>query len=62
MHNLIEKFTPEAVEAPTADEGLTMVEYAVAASVIAIAAAAAFTLVGTNVAKAINDLAGKITG
>ena len=41
MLNLIEKFTP-AVEADTNDAGLTTVEYAVAAAVVAAGAVAAF--------------------
>ena len=40
MLNLIEKFTP-AVEADTDDAGLTTVEYAVAAAVVAAGAVAA---------------------
>ena len=41
MLNLVEKFTP-AVEADTDDAGLTTVEYAVAAAVVAAGAGAAF--------------------
>ena len=59
MLNLVEKFTP-AVEADTTDAGLTTVEYAVAAAVVAAGTIAAFGLLGTNVMGKINDLAGRI--
>jgi Flp pilus assembly pilin Flp len=59
MLNLVEKFTP-AVEADTTDAGLTTVEYAVAAAVVAGGAIAAFALLGTNVMNKINDLANSI--
>jgi pilus assembly protein Flp/PilA len=39
------------------DEGLTMVEYAVAGSLITLAAATAFTTLGTNVATKITQIA-----
>ena len=39
------------------EEGLTMVEYAVAAAVIAAGAIAAFQLLGTNVSTKVNTLA-----
>lgn len=42
------------------DDGLTMVEYAIAGSLIAAGAAAAFTLLGTNVSSMINYIAGLI--
>lgn len=38
------------------EEGLTMVEYAVAGSLITLAAAAAFTNLGTAITDAINDM------
>jgi pilus assembly protein Flp/PilA len=38
------------------EEGLTMVEYAIAGALVAIAAVAAFTALGTAVATRINDL------
>ena len=43
------------------EEGLTIVEYAVAGALISAAAVAAFTLLGGNVALLINYLAGIIT-
>jgi Flp pilus assembly pilin Flp len=55
MLNLVEKFTP-AVEADTNDEGLTMVEYAVAAAVVAVGAGALFATLGTEVKDKIQDL------
>jgi pilus assembly protein Flp/PilA len=55
MHNLVSKFTPEAsVEGD--DAGLTMVEYAVAGSLITLAAVAAFTTLGTTVAGKIGQI------
>jgi pilus assembly protein Flp/PilA len=39
------------------DEGLTMVEYAVAGSLITLAAVTAFTTLGTNVAAKITQIA-----
>ena len=39
------------------EEGLTMVEYAVAGALVAAGAAAAFTTLGTDVGTAINNLA-----
>lgn len=42
-------------------KGLTTVEYAVAGSVIVLAAVAAFVLLGGNVSKAITAIAGYIT-
>ncbi len=44
------------------ETGLELSEYAVAAALIAIAAVVAFQTLGGNIAKAINTLAGKITG
>ncbi len=42
------------------EEGLTMVEYAVAAAVIAAGAITAFQLLGTNVSTKVNTLANTI--
>lgn len=42
------------------EEGLTMTEYAVAGSLVAITAVAAFEFLGTQIAGAIDFLAGKI--
>jgi pilus assembly protein Flp/PilA len=42
------------------EEGLTMVEYAVAGSLVAAACVAAFLLLGTKIAAVINYLAGII--
>jgi pilus assembly protein Flp/PilA len=39
------------------DEGLTMVEYAIAGALVAAGAVIAFTTLGTNIATAINGLA-----
>ena len=43
------------------EEGLTIVEYAIAGSLVAGGAVAAFTLLGTNIKGFINWLAGQIT-
>ncbi len=42
------------------ETGLELSEYAVAAALVALAAVAAFQLLGTNIATKITDLAGKI--
>ncbi len=42
------------------ETGLELSEYAVAAALVALAAVAAFQLLGTTIATRINDLAGKI--
>jgi pilus assembly protein Flp/PilA len=44
------------------EEGLTMVEYAVAGSLITLAAVTAFTTLGTNVSTKITQIANVITG
>lgn len=44
------------------ETGLELSEYAVAAALVAIAAVAAFTLLGDNIALKINELANTITG
>lgn len=43
------------------EEGLTVVEYAVAGGLISLAVVAAFQLLGTNVGNVINALAAVIT-
>ena len=42
------------------ETGLELSEYAVAAALVAVAAVAAFQLLGTNIGTKINELAGKI--
>ncbi|HEX6719069.1 MAG TPA: hypothetical protein VF088_18315 [Pyrinomonadaceae bacterium] len=42
------------------ETGLELSEYAVAAALVALAAVAAFQLLGTNIATKISQLAGKI--
>lgn len=44
------------------ETGLELSEYAVAAALVALAAVAAFQLLGTNIGSKINELATKITG
>ncbi|MFI4866084.1 MAG: Flp family type IVb pilin [Steroidobacterales bacterium] len=44
------------------EEGLTMVEYAVAGGLVTLAAVAAFTALGTNVTTRINALAAAVLG
>ena len=46
---------------PNDETGLELSEYAVAAALIAIAVAAAFTALGTKIKAAIEALTGKIT-
>lgn len=43
------------------ETGLELSEYAVAAALVALAAVAAFQLLGGNIGLKINELAGKIT-
>ncbi|MNZ70916.1 Flp/Fap pilin component [compost metagenome] len=43
------------------EEGLTMVEYAVAGSLVTLACAAAFTNLGTAIAGAITGMIGRMT-
>jgi pilus assembly protein Flp/PilA len=42
------------------ETGLELSEYAVAAALVALAAVAAFQLLGTNIGIKINELAGKL--
>ena len=42
------------------EEGLTMVEYAIAGALVAAGAVGAFTLLGGNVTTRINDLAADV--
>ena len=44
------------------ETGLELSEYAVAAALIAITTVAAFQLLGSNIGKVINSLAGMISG
>lgn len=44
------------------ESGLELSEYAVAAALVALAAVAAFQLLGGNIGAKINELATKITG
>jgi len=44
------------------ESGLELSEYAVAAALVALAAVAAFQLLGGNIGSKINELANKITG
>jgi pilus assembly protein Flp/PilA len=44
------------------EEGLTMVEYAVAGGLVTLAAVTAFTTLGTNIATKINQLATTVAG
>ena len=44
------------------DEGLTMVEYAIAGALVTATAVAAFTLLGTNIGIEITDLANVVGG
>ena len=42
------------------ESGVTAIEYALIAALIAVAAIAAFTLVGTNLSTVFNTIAGKV--
>jgi pilus assembly protein Flp/PilA len=44
------------------DEGLTMVEYAIAGALVAAGAVGAFSLLGTNIVAKITELAGYVMG
>jgi pilus assembly protein Flp/PilA len=44
------------------EQGLTMVEYAVAGGLVTLAAVTAFTTLGTNIAAKITDLATTVAG
>jgi pilus assembly protein Flp/PilA len=44
------------------EEGLTMVEYAIAGALVAAGAVGAFTTLGTNIVTKINQLAGDVLG
>jgi len=44
------------------EEGLTMVEYAIAGALVAAATVAAFTSLGTAIITKITELAGFVTG
>jgi pilus assembly protein Flp/PilA len=44
------------------EEGLTMVEYAIAGALVAAGAVGAFTLLGTNIVTKITALAGFVLG
>ena len=43
------------------EEGLTMVEYAIAGALVAAGSVAAFTLLGTNITTKIGDLAADVS-
>lgn len=55
INALVKKFSRD-------EEGLTMVEYAVAAAMITIGAKVAFGTLGTNVSNTISTVAGYIGG
>jgi pilus assembly protein Flp/PilA len=55
MKNLIANFLQH-------EQGLTMVEYAIAGALVAAATVTAFTLLGTNIIAKITDLAGFVAG
>jgi len=55
MKNLIGAFLRD-------EEGLTMVEYAIAGALVAAASVTAFTLLGTNIIAKITALAGYVAG
>ena len=58
----IQKIKQAVVSFIKDEEGLTMVEYAVAGALVTLGAVAAFTLLGTNIGTSINVLAKCVKG
>ncbi|MEJ2115003.1 MAG: Flp family type IVb pilin [Gammaproteobacteria bacterium] len=56
------KFTKQVLTFIRDEEGLTMVEYAVAGGLILVGAVAAFRLVGTETSRVINLIGTELTG
>lgn len=56
----MKNFKEKVVQFLRDEEGLELSEYAVAGSLIVLGAVAAFTLLGENITKGINLIAGKI--
>lgn len=60
MLNLVEKFTPEAVEA-TEDDGVVAIEYVIVAAALVVALAALWTAFGTSLSTKLQDVVDNIT-
>ena len=55
MLNLVEKFTPEAVEV-TDEDGVVAIEYVVVAGALVVALAALWTAFGTTLSAELQDI------
>jgi Flp pilus assembly pilin Flp len=60
MLNLVEKFTPEAVEA-TDEDGVVAIEYVIVAAALVVALAALWTAFGTSLSSKLQDVVDNIT-
>ena len=59
MQNLVEKFTPEAVEVSD-DEGVVAIEYVIVAAALVVALAALWTAFGTTLTQKLQDVVNAI--
>jgi pilus assembly protein Flp/PilA len=55
MLNLVEKFTPEAVEA-TEDDGVVAIEYVIVAAALVVALGALWTAFGASLSTKLQDI------
>jgi Flp pilus assembly pilin Flp len=55
MMNLVEKFTPEAVEA-TEDDGVVAIEYVIVAAALVVALGALWTAFGTALSEKLQEV------
>jgi Flp pilus assembly pilin Flp len=60
MMNLVEKFTPEAVEA-TDEDGVVAIEYVIVAAALVVALGALWTAFGTSLSTKLQDVVDNIT-
>jgi pilus assembly protein Flp/PilA len=59
MLNLVEKFTPEAVEA-TDEDGVVAIEYVITAAALVLALAALWAAFGTKLSAKLDDIVDSI--
>jgi Flp pilus assembly pilin Flp len=59
MLNLVEKFTPEAVEV-TEDDGVVAIEYVIVAAALVVALGALWTAFGTALSGKLQDIVSSI--
>lgn len=59
MLNLVEKFTPEAVEVSD-EEGVVAIEYVITAAALVVALAALWTLFGTQLSTKLGEIVDSI--